>query len=138
MVCVATSAVDDFQDPPGPWPHPKSPWPSWHLGETVHIPDPSHSRQWHAPTSLLLKPGDVKTYALRIALAAGGPRTRDATLLSASRATLHSVPGYVLSPELSDAKLIVELPTGLTLVSANSSAPATLAVGEHARGMVCT
>ena len=120
---------NDFQDPPTPWPHPKSPWPSWHLGETVSIPDPEHKRQWHTPTSLLLKPGETKAYALRFTLASGGPRTRDAALLAAGRATFHAVPGYVLAPQMSDAKLLLELPAGLKLVSATSSSTSSLAVG---------
>ena len=60
--------IRGFQDPTAPWPHPKSPWPSWHLDETVSPPDPSHARQWHAPSSLVLMPGESKTYALRFAL----------------------------------------------------------------------
>ena len=124
------SPLDGFQDPPGPWPHPKSPWPSWHGSETVYIPDRAHARQWHAPTSLELSPGERKTYALRLALAPAGPSSRDAALLAAGQPAVHGLPGYVLSPQMSEggAFLLVELPEGLGVASARSASPEVLEV----------
>lgn len=121
--------LNSFQDPPGPWPHPKSPWPSWHGSETVSIPDHDHARQWHKPTSLELQPGERIAYSLRFALADSGPASRDALLLRTGRPALHGVPGFVLSKEM-DARLLVEVPAGLTLASATSTAPGVLGVAK--------
>ena len=103
------------------------------------MPDPTHARQWQPPSSLVLQPGERKEYALRLALADGGPASRDALLLRAGRPVLHGVPGYVLSAELGGAaggaagggnligaRLIVELPPGLGLASVSSAAPRVL------------
>ena len=128
------SPLNSFQDPPGPWPHPKSPWPSWHRNETVYMPDPTHARQWHQPTSLVLQPGEARAYAIRLALAAAGPKSRDATLLTAGRVVYHALPGYVLAPDMRNAaKLLLELPTlpkggRLRLLNATSSNPQAVAV----------
>ena len=67
----------------------------------MHLPDPTHSRQWHTPTSLILRPGESTTYALRLQLTEGGPAGRDAALLAAGRVAIHGVPGFVLSREMS-------------------------------------
>ena len=115
--------LKSFQGDSKVWPDPKSVWPSWYRTETVNVPDPSSSRQWHAPTSLILAPGQSKTYALRFTLTGSGPASRDAALLAAGRVVFHGVPGYVLSREMTGARLVLELPTGLSLSSVNSSAP---------------
>ena len=106
------------------WPHPQSPWPSWHLAETVHVPNP---RPWNPPTSLVLQPGQWADYALcfsRVAGAAGkeqarGPRGRDAALAALRHPMLLSVPGYVLGGDMGNATLFITLPTPLTLASAS-------------------
>jgi hypothetical protein len=116
------------------WPAPKSPWPSWHLNETVWRPNP---RKWHPPSSVVLQPGQSAVYALCFSLAPqaadptglGGPRARDAALAAAGRAVLVGVPGYVVTSEMASAALYVLPPEGATLVGAATDDPAVLAVG---------
>ena len=131
------AGVTDVPDP-SVWPEPHSPWPSWHRNETVHVPDPTHRRQWHEPSTLLLQPGESRTYAIRFTLAAagreaGGPAGRDAALREAGRVVLHGVPGFVLAADMSGeggAKLIVERPTdAIGVASIESSDPTLLSTG---------
>jgi len=73
------------------------------------------SAPWNVPTSGSLGVGATKSYAIRLTLAEKGPRTRNAALTKAGRSVLNAVPGYVLSPEMSSAKLFVTPPRGVTL-----------------------
>ena len=80
------------------------------------------------PTTLLLQPGESRTYALRFSLVGGGPAERDRALVRAGRLVLHGVPGFVLAPEMSGgAKLLVERPEGSSLeIKAVASSDAAL------------
>lgn len=119
------------------WPEPKSPWPSWHLNQTVWRPNP---RPWNEPTSVVLQPGQSVDYALCFSLAPakadpeglGGPRARDAGLEAAGRAVLIGVPGYVVTSDMASAALYVRPPDGATLTSATTDDPAILSVGAPA------
>eukprot|EP00192_Tetraselmis_astigmatica_P021548 CAMPEP_0117660194 /NCGR_PEP_ID=MMETSP0804-20121206/6838_1 /TAXON_ID=1074897 /ORGANISM="Tetraselmis astigmatica, Strain CCMP880" /LENGTH=270 /DNA_ID=CAMNT_0005466907 /DNA_START=170 /DNA_END=978 /DNA_ORIENTATION=+ len=88
----------------GVWPEPKSPWPSWHSNETFRLKNIQH---WNPPTTLDLQPGEEASFALCVVLAEGGPRTRDDDLHSSGVASLHAIPGYVISPDMHDAKVLV-------------------------------
>ena len=58
-----------------------SPWPSWHGHQTVPITDSAGiAAPWNVPTSGLLPKGGSKTYAVRLTMAAGNPRTRNDAL----------------------------------------------------------
>lgn len=95
-----------------------SPWPSWHGHETVPLTDfEGIAAPWNEPTSLTLAPGATKTFAIRLTIADKGPRTRNQALLKAGRAALTAVPGYVISADMTSAKIIVALPDGVELSS---------------------
>lgn len=135
------------------WPNPLSPWPSWHLHETVHLPNP---RQWNPPTSVVINPGEMVDYALcftlaegAVAVAAGGgsvapsasasasatvtpqtgPRLRDAALAAVGRVVLLSVPGYVLGGDMQGAALYVTPPPGVSIVNVTLDDPQRLTLG---------
>lgn len=119
------------------WPHPKSPWPSWHLDETVYLPNP---RQYNPATARVLAPGESAEYALCFSLppraadptGAGGPRARDAGLAAAGRPVIVGVPGYVLGADMTSAALFVLPPAGVTLTAAATDDPTRMAVGAPA------
>ena len=119
------------------WPEPLSPWPSWHLHETVHLPNP---RPWNTPTSVTLQPGGpVASYALCFSLpppdaAVGvGPRVRDAGLAAAGRAMLTGVPGFVVSSDMAGSAFLFVLPgSGTALTRVATDDPALLAVDAAA------
>lgn len=92
----------------GTWPNPKSPWPAWHAHDTIPVTDFSGIAQpWNAPTSRTLQPKESMSVSVHFKLAEAGPRTRDDALASLGTAVMHAVPGYVLTPELTTAKLFV-------------------------------
>ena len=107
------------------WPEPhKSPWPAWHGHETVPVTDFSGvAAPWNTPTKGTLAVGETKTYTVRLGTASGGPRTRNAALLKAGRSVLRAVPGYVLAPDMTSAKLFVTTAGGVTLSSVKVSVP---------------
>ena len=72
------------------------------------------------------KVGETKDYAIRLTMAAAGPRTRNAALTKARRSVLQAVPGYVLSPEMTTAKLHVTPPAGVSLKGVNVSDPTVM------------
>ena len=118
-------------------PH-QSPWPAWHGRETVPLTDfEGIAAPWNLPTSATIAAGETRSFAIRLTIASKGPRTRDAALLQAGRSTITAVPGYVISADMTSAKLIVTLPAGVTLnavVPSNASLiKATIAPGG-ARG----
>eukprot|EP01043_Picozoa_sp_COSAG02_P051438 COSAG02_NODE_5412_length_4349_cov_8.741176_5_plen_346_part_00 len=90
--------------------------------------------------------GETKDYAIRLTMATAGPRTRNSALKKAGRSVLQAVPGYVLSPDMTTAKLHVTPPAGVTLKSVNVSDPtvmaakivpkATMSTAAAAAGMV--
>lgn len=133
----AVSAIDNKTTM---WARPHlSPWPSWHGHETVPITDfEGMAAPWNVPTSGLLEAGATKDYAIRLTMAAGGPRTRNAALTTAGRSVLYAVPGYVLSPDMTTAKLHVKSPAGVSLKSVKVSdaavMKATIAADTHANG----
>ena len=101
------------------WPNPLSPWPSWHLHETVNRPNP---RPWNPPTEVVLQPGaPAASYALCFSLppasAGVGPRARDAGTAAAGRATFVGVPGYVVSSDMAGSSFLYVLPGGAATVA---------------------
>ena len=121
----------------GTWPNPKSAWPGWHGHDTVPVTDFGGIAQpWNAPTSRTLAPGASVSVAVQLLLAAAGPRTRDAALTAAGKATMHAVPGYVITSELGTAALFVTPPAGATVVGASSTDDSVLttAAREAVRG----
>ena len=94
------------------WPEPRSPWPSWHLNETLYSPPKT---QWNPPSLLELKPGESAEFGLQFTLASAGPRTVDEALVGANRALVKAVPGYVLAADMTSARLYVQPPTGQTV-----------------------
>lgn len=106
-----------------PAPH-QSPWPAWHGHETVPITDwHGIAAPWNPPTSVTLGVGESRSYAVRLTMADGGPRTRNAALTKAGKSVLHAVPGYVVSPDMTSAKLFVLPPKGVTLATVTSGSP---------------
>ena len=120
------------------WPAPRSPWPSWHLHETVSRPNP---RPWNAPSARVIAPGETASYALCFSLtnneagaptasgAAGGPRALNEALGAAGRAVLVAVPGVVLGGDMASAALFVVPPADAALAAVTSDDPALLTVG---------
>ena len=80
------------------------------------------ARPWVDPTTLLLRPGETSSIALRLQLAEAGPRTRDAALAKMGSAVLRAVPGYVLSPHL-PGTLFVQPPAGASVSTARADPP---------------
>ena len=106
----------------GTWPNPKSAWPGWHGHDTVPITDFSGIAQpWNSPTARTLAPGASISVAVQLLLAKAGPRTRDDALAAAGKATMHAVPGYVVTSELTTAALFVTPPAGTTVTAVASS-----------------
>jgi hypothetical protein len=64
--------------------------------------------QWNTPTSIILKPGETKTYGLEFILS-GTAQTTESTLIANKRPVAVSVPGYVLSMDV-NAKLFINYP----------------------------
>ena len=106
----------------GTWPNPKSAWPGWHGHDTVPVTDfDGIAQPWNAPTSRVLDPGASVSVAVQFLMAKAGPRTRDAALAAAGKATMHAVPGYVITSELTTATLFVTPPAGATVTAVASS-----------------
>ena len=86
--------------------------------------------------------GETKDYAIRLTMAEAGPRTRNAALTKAGRSVLRAVPGYVLAPDMTTAKLHVTPAAGVTLKSVKVSDPTVMtakiapASDETAAGVV--
>ena len=78
---------------------PQTPWPATDGKRSMPLltaDGGGAASPWNPPTSLTLAPGETHSVALRLQLAAGGPRTRDAALIDGG-AVLRAVPGYVLT-----------------------------------------
>ena len=143
--CGKRCAKGHENDPLWKQPH-ASPWPSWHGHETVPLTDfEGFSAPWNAPTeSTAFAPGETRSYALRLSLAPLGPRTTDAALTSAGKASIKATPGFVVAPDMKSAMMHVTPPNGATLthvavsdasvLTAAITTPTTIAVAAHARG----
>jgi len=116
-----------FQGDTSIWQNPKGMWPSWQGNETFGNQPPT---QWNPPTSLDLKPGESAEFGLKFSLAEGGPRTRDAQLANLGRAVVHAVPGYVVTPDMASAKLLVKPPAGAKVVDASVEPAGILVLGN--------
>jgi hypothetical protein len=64
--------------------------------------------QWNTPTSIILKPGEIKTYGLEFIIS-GNAQTTESTLIANKRPVAVSVPGYVLPMDV-NAKLFLHYP----------------------------
>ncbi|WP_421940173.1 DUF5695 domain-containing protein [Pedobacter sp.] len=64
-----------------------------------------NAEQWNTPTSISLKPGQIRTYALEFILS-GPAQETERTLIENKRPVAISVPGYVLPLDV-DAKLFL-------------------------------
>jgi hypothetical protein len=64
-----------------------------------------NAEQWNTPTSIVLKPGEVKTYALEFILS-GTAQDTESKLIENKKPVAISVPGYVLPKDV-DAKLFL-------------------------------
>ncbi|SER26812.1 DUF5695 domain-containing protein [Pedobacter rhizosphaerae] len=64
-----------------------------------------NAEQWNTPTSILLKAGETKTYALEFILS-GNAQETESKLIENKRPVAISVPGYVLPKDV-DAKLFI-------------------------------
>lgn len=138
------SPILDFPNDPAhakAWPNPRSPWPSWHLHETVYLPNP---RPWNPPTQLELSPGEEVSYALCFSLpppvvlpgndseagGEGGPRAINDGLIAAGQPVLLAVPGVIVGADNVNASLFVYPKSGETLSSASSDDPDLLTTGS--------
>ena len=109
---------------------PKTPWPSadGKSGVPLHAQAASSgggsAAPWNPPRSLSLQPGATVSFGVRLQLAEGGPRTRNAALSAAGEPVLRAVPGYVLPAAAAGAagdagaRLFVSPPAGATTLSA--------------------
>jgi hypothetical protein len=70
--------------------------------------------QWNTPTSVVLKPGEIKTYALEFILS-GTAQNTESTLIQNRRPVAVSVPGYVLPKDV-HAKLFLNYPKKVKLI----------------------
>ena len=107
--------------------NPSTPWPSTDGKKSVPklaSPGIGAGDPWNAPTSITLKPKESRTFALRLQLATGGPRTRDATLTKMGAPVLHAVPGYVVSTDMAKPMIYVLPPNGLKVKSIKAEVPA--------------
>ena len=112
---------------------PQTPWPATDGKRSMPLltaDGGGAASPWNPPTSLTLAPGETHSVALRLQLATGGPRTRDAALSSMGGAVLRAVPGYVLSRRrpLSSRRRAASAPR------APSTATLTVSVGPSAGG----
>lgn len=64
-----------------------------------------NAEQWNTPSSALLKPAEVRTYAFKFILA-GTPKNIEAQLIANKRPVAISVPGYVLPKDV-NARLFI-------------------------------
>lgn len=67
-----------------------------------------NAEQWNIPTSALLKPAEVRTYAFKFILS-GTSKNIEAQLIANKRPVAISVPGYVLPKDV-NAKLFINYP----------------------------
>ncbi|KAL3907315.1 MAG: hypothetical protein SGPRY_010212 [Prymnesium sp.] len=95
---------------------PQTPWPSSD-GKQGMPRLAGATNPWNHPTSIVLRQGRTLSIALRLQLAAGGPRTRDETLRTMGSALLHGVPGYVIPTDLSSGRLLVKPPPAASTIS---------------------
>ena len=128
----------DDADHKNAWPQPLSPWPSWHLAETVHRPSP---RPWNPPTSITLSPGQSTSFALCFSLPPplsidsgasgfrGGPRSIENGLAAAGRPVLVAVPGTILGSDMTTASLFILPPPNTTITNITSDDPDLLISG---------
>ena len=114
---------------------PQTPWPA--TDGKVGMPRLATdglgaANPWNEPRSLVLSPGETLSIGLKLRLAEGGPRMRDATLSAMGCAVVRAVPGYVLPSDLASASLFVKPPPGAAVVAAtpvvSSAVNATLAI----------
>jgi len=70
--------------------------------------------QWNTPTSILLKPGEIKSYELQFMLS-GTAQHIEEVLIENKRPVAISVPGYVLPKDV-DAKLFINYPKGIKAI----------------------
>jgi hypothetical protein len=74
-----------------------------------------NAQQWNEPTSLQIKSGETKSYALQFVLA-GDPKSIEATLKKYQRPVAVGVPGYVL-PKNVDGKLFLQYAKKVTAIN---------------------
>lgn len=86
-------------------------------------------REWNAPTSRILKPGESVTYGFRFTLAPG-VRQIEPTLIQKRRPVVMGVPGYVL-PTDQAGHLFVHAPSAVTSLRVEPTGALTL--GPRAR-----
>lgn len=105
---------------------PTTPWPSTdgqHAMPVLASEGHGAAYPWNPPTSVTLPPRGTASFSLRFQLAAGGPRTRDATLQAMGAPVLHAVPGYVLPTDLARPMLFVQPPQGATVTAVTAEPP---------------
>ncbi|KAK9811264.1 hypothetical protein WJX72_000834 [[Myrmecia] bisecta] len=87
--------------------------------------------QWNMPTSVLLPPLANVTFGFRLLLAPN-VSSIDTAIESVGKAAVHAVPGYVISTEMTSAKLLITLPShGQSRISAMVVKPAgAIELGE--------
>lgn len=94
---------------------PQTPWPATdgqHAMPRLAKPGVGAGQPWNPPTSITLAPAASLSIGLRLQLASGGPRTRDAALSAMGAPVLRAVPGYALPVGLESARLYVRPPAG--------------------------
>jgi hypothetical protein len=93
---------------------------------------------WNTPSSLTLAPGTSAVFSLRVlaVLPSGGQtsavRSIPAALAAAGIATARAIPGYVLTPEMRTAALILSPPTGSNVSSLTVEPAGALVVSPPA------
>ena len=73
-----------------------------------------NAEQWNTPTSVVLKPGERRSYALQFILS-GTAKNIESKLIENKRPVAVSVPGYVLPKDV-DAKLFVNYSKKIKLI----------------------
>lgn len=102
---------------------PAAPWPAWRGSEVVAPAGSNAARQWNTATTLELRAGESASFALRIALAPGGPRSAPAALVAVGEPALRGVPGFTLGTDATSAFLLVDLPAGSAAPQTPTASP---------------
>jgi hypothetical protein len=90
----------------------------------------SAAEPWNSPTSLVLRPGQTAVYSLRVwTVPEGNVDAIDAALSAAGVPVVRGAPGYVLTPDMQTARLVVRPPPNAVLASVEADPPATVVFG---------
>jgi hypothetical protein len=83
---------------------------------------------WNAPRNLVLLPGQSAAYSLRLSLAPSLEAV-DSSLASLGNPVVRGIPGYVITPDMQTASLLVRPPSGWSISSIAVEPAGALTVG---------